>query len=83
MQLKLKFKDFSISQPGSTVVTTLTDGESRSKNCGLLKIYKRRFDIVPIKLETVRPFVYDKIDLTDTGYTNEIGAIDDISGTIN
>lgn len=55
-------------------MTTLTDGESRSKNCGLLKIYKRRFDIVPIKLETVRPFVYDKIDLTDTEYTNEIGA---------
>lgn len=52
-------------------MTTLTDGESRSKNCGLLKIYKRRFDIVPIKLETVRPFVYDKIDL----------ATDNISGT--
>lgn len=49
---------FHIYQPGSTVVTSLIAPESKPKGMGLLEINKQSFRIIPMKLDTVRPFVY-------------------------
>lgn len=71
---------FFVCQPGSSVATSLSDGESRQKHCGILKIHKKNFVIEPIILETVRPFVFDNIDMTD--FADEIGIHNDITGTV-
>lgn len=65
-----KTNNFYISQPGSSVATSLAAGEALQKHCGLLLINKNKFDMRPIKLETVRPFVFDSITLSD--HTEEI-----------
>ncbi|CAO1416975.1 unnamed protein product [Diamesa serratosioi] len=59
-----------ISQPGSSVATSLSEGESIDKHCGILKIHKKEFEMIPIKLKTVRPFVFESVDLDD--YVDEL-----------
>ncbi|XP_055702150.1 double-strand break repair protein MRE11 [Phlebotomus papatasi] len=61
---------FFVSQPGSTVATSLSEGESLPKHCGILKIYRKQFDMVSIKLQTVRPFVFGNLSLDD--YEDEL-----------
>ncbi|KAF2896176.1 hypothetical protein ILUMI_09999 [Ignelater luminosus] len=52
-----------ISQPGSSVATSLASGESLSKNIGLLKVCKQEFVMIPLPLKTVRPFLIDELIL--------------------
>lgn len=59
-----------ISQPGSSVATSLSEGESIDKHCGILRIHKKEFEMVPIKLKTVRPFVFESVNLDD--YVDEL-----------
>lgn len=73
-------KCFFVCQPGSSVATSLSDGESKTKHCGILKIHKKNMDMLPIKLETVRPFIFDNIDMTEC--FDEIGLVDDISDKV-
>uniref|UniRef100_A0A182QWK1 Double-strand break repair protein n=1 Tax=Anopheles farauti TaxID=69004 RepID=A0A182QWK1_9DIPT len=54
---------FYVSQPGSTVATSLSEGEAIPKCCGLLSIHKGLFRMDPIPLKSVRPFVFESIDL--------------------
>lgn len=54
---------FHVSQPGSSTPTSLSEGESIKKHCGILQVYKDKFKMIPIPLETVRPFVYKSINL--------------------
>lgn len=56
---------FSVVQPGSSVATALAQGESVSKHVGLLTINRKEFNIEPIRLKTVRPFVMKDIVLSD------------------
>lgn len=56
-------KHFFVSQPGSSVATSLSEGEAIEKHCGLLLIHNKEFKLEPIKLKTVRPFVFETIDL--------------------
>lgn len=58
-------KSFHISQPGSSVATSLSEGESIDKHIGLLYVCNEKFKLEPIKLQTVRPFVFKSIDLHD------------------
>ncbi|KAH8403070.1 hypothetical protein KR222_003891, partial [Zaprionus bogoriensis] len=58
-------RDFYVSQPGSSVPTSLAKGESLKKHVGLLEIYKTKFQLKPLPLQTVRPFVFDSINLAD------------------
>ncbi|XP_055531500.1 double-strand break repair protein MRE11 [Wyeomyia smithii] len=58
-------KKFYVSQPGSTVATSLAEGESIDKCCGLLSIYKKQFRLDPIPLQTVRPFIFESINLAN------------------
>ncbi|XP_067005456.2 double-strand break repair protein MRE11 [Anabrus simplex] len=55
---------FFITQPGSPVATSLCEGEAEEKHIALLKVNKKNFQIRPIKLKTVRPFVIDTIQLS-------------------
>ncbi|EDV98821.1 double-strand break repair protein MRE11 [Drosophila grimshawi] len=63
-------RDFYVSQPGSSVATSLAKGESIKKHVGILEIYKTKFNLKPIPLQTVRPFVFDSIDLDE--YVDEL-----------
>lgn len=54
-----------ITQPGSSVATSLSEGEAIEKKIGLLKIHKETFKIEPIVLKTVRPFVFEQLLLKD------------------
>ncbi|TPX61200.1 hypothetical protein PhCBS80983_g01238 [Powellomyces hirtus] len=56
-------QDFHITQPGSSVATSLCEGESVPKHIAILKITGMDFQIQPIRLRTVRPFVMDEVIL--------------------
>lgn len=50
---------------GSSIATSLCEGESKPKHVGLLKINKDQFKMKALKLKSVRPFIFDNIDLRD------------------
>ncbi|CAG0883308.1 unnamed protein product [Darwinula stevensoni] len=54
-----------ILQPGSSVVTSLCEGEARPKHINLLQIHARRFKCDQIPLETVRPFIMEDFILSE------------------
>ncbi|KXS12353.1 DNA repair exonuclease [Gonapodya prolifera JEL478] len=55
---------FFVTQPGSSVATSLCEGEAVSKHVALLKISgSSTFHLTPIRLKSVRPFVMDEIIL--------------------
>ncbi|XP_002069265.2 double-strand break repair protein MRE11 [Drosophila willistoni] len=58
-------RDFYVTQPGSSVPTSLAEGESIKKHVGLLEIYKNKFQLKPLPLKTVRPFIFESINLND------------------
>jgi double-strand break repair protein MRE11 len=59
---------FHVYQPGSSVVTSLIQAESKSKSIGLLEVHLDKFRIIPLKLETVRPFIYQQFELRNYAY---------------
>lgn len=61
---------FSLLQLGSSVATSLSEGESKQKFIGLLEISNDTFQYTPIKLETVRPMIFKTIDLRDESCLN-------------
>lgn len=63
-------KTFFVSQPGSSVATSLSEGESIEKHIALLYVCDTQFKCEPIKLQTVRPFVFKSINLQD--YDDEL-----------
>lgn len=63
--------DFRITQPGSSVATSLCPGEAKQKHVGILKVHQKKFRIDKLPLRTVRPFVFDILSLdefSDIGY---------------
>ncbi|TMW48772.1 hypothetical protein DOY81_006150 [Sarcophaga bullata] len=58
-------RDFYVCQPGSTVPTSLAEGESIRKHVAILEIYKNKFQIKPIPLKSVRPFVFESVKVMD------------------
>ncbi|XP_037822124.1 double-strand break repair protein MRE11 [Lucilia sericata] len=58
-------RDFYVCQPGSTVPTSLAEGESLRKHVAVLEIYKDKFQMKPIPLQTVRPFVFESVNIMD------------------
>lgn len=58
-------RDFYISQPGSSVVTSLSEGEcNRPKTVAILEITCKAFQLKPIVLKSPRPFVMGDISLS-------------------
>ena len=68
-----EYGDFMVSQPGSSVVTSLIEGEAKQKQVFILEVKADKnapddapmWRAVPQPLETVRPFKYRQISLID------------------
>lgn len=58
-------KDTYIIQPGSSVATSLSEGESIEKKVGILEVRGKEFKMTPILLRTVRPFIFKSIDIKE------------------
>ena len=71
---------FHIYEPGSSVATSLIQAESNPKHIGLCEINQDKFRIIPIKLETQRPFIYDQFELKQ--YSDKIKTQEDIEHLI-
>ncbi|XP_029458214.1 double-strand break repair protein MRE11 isoform X2 [Rhinatrema bivittatum] len=56
---------FYVSQPGSSVVTSLSPGEAAKKHVGLLRIQGKKMNMQKIALRTVRQFLIDDLVLAD------------------
>ena len=56
---------FRISQPGSSVATSLSVGEAETKKVGLLDIRGRDFRLLPLVLTQVRSFVMGSVSLAE------------------
>ncbi|PWY96930.1 DNA repair exonuclease [Testicularia cyperi] len=72
-------KRYHITQPGSSVATSLSHGETVEKCVAIIHIEQTDFLIEPIPLQTVRPFVMDDMNLADeledAGLSSERGDI--------
>lgn len=58
-------QEFTISQPGSSVATSLSPGEAKQKHVALLQINGKTCRFKKVRLKTVRPFARRDITLTD------------------
>ncbi|XP_010539183.1 PREDICTED: double-strand break repair protein MRE11 [Tarenaya hassleriana] len=58
---------FHVTQPGSSIATSLIDGESKPKHVLLLEIKGNQYRPTKIPLTSVRPFEYTEIVLKDEG----------------
>ncbi|KAL7424851.1 meiotic recombination [Cryptotrichosporon argae] len=58
-------KPYYITQPGSSVATSLAPGEALPKHVGILSIQDSQFQIAEIPLKTVRPFELDEVVLAE------------------
>nr|WJN24888.1 double-stranded break repair protein [Pseudozyma thailandica] len=58
-------KRYHITQPGSSVATSLSQGETTEKCVAIIHVEKTDFMIQPIPLQTVRPFVMDDMVLSE------------------
>ncbi|KAK1216639.1 meiotic recombination [Marasmius sp. AFHP31] len=83
-------KNYYISQPGSSVATSLADGESLEKHVALLSIHgKKDFQLEPIPLRTVRPFVIEDVILSELAeeegfdITDQIAISKSLKGKVN
>ncbi|KAM6173459.1 double-strand break repair protein MRE11 isoform 3-T3 [Erethizon dorsatum] len=56
---------FYVSQPGSSVVTSLSPGEAVKKHVGLLRIKGRKMNMHKIPLQTVRQFFMEDVVLAN------------------
>jgi len=54
-------KSFSLIQPGSSVATALSEGESKKKHVVLFEINRERYRTINYPLESVRPFIHDNV----------------------
>ncbi|GAA95975.1 uncharacterized protein L969DRAFT_26055 [Mixia osmundae IAM 14324] len=63
---------YFITQPGSTVSTSLIEAEAAPKTVALLSIQGKDFQIDPIVLRTVRPFKYKEISLAEVQENDEV-----------
>ncbi|KAH6587197.1 hypothetical protein BASA50_001330 [Batrachochytrium salamandrivorans] len=72
-------KNFYVTQPGSSVATSLCEGESSTKHVGILSVQGTVFAVEKVRLKTVRPFIMDEVILSkvpglyakDQGTVNE------------
>lgn len=58
-------RSYRICQPGSTVITSLSQGEEPPKSVALLTIAGKDYTVKRRELQTVRPFVLEDFDLEE------------------
>ncbi|KAI0692701.1 Mre11 DNA-binding presumed domain-containing protein [Cytidiella melzeri] len=64
-------KRYHICQPGSSVATSLAEGESIEKHVALMEVHGKEYRLTPIPLRTVRPFIMDEVILSDAAEDEE------------
>lgn len=55
----------NIEITGSSIATSLCEGEAKPKHIGILSVNKMDFKLQSIKLQTVRPFIFDNLIIQD------------------
>ncbi|KAL8287436.1 hypothetical protein RQP46_003294 [Phenoliferia psychrophenolica] len=65
-------KKYHIVQPGSSIATSLAKGEAIPKHVSLLTIQGKEFEMQPIRLRSVRPFVWDEISLVEAAEGDDV-----------
>jgi len=68
---------FRIIQPGSSVATSLTEGESMRKHVGILDIRGSQFRMVAVPLMNVRSFAMGQVTLSQSNLDQEDPRIDE------
>ncbi|KAG9298922.1 hypothetical protein G9A89_015944 [Geosiphon pyriformis] len=63
---------FYITQPGSSVATSLVDGEAKPKHVAILRVKGKDYKLEKIRLQSVRPFVVDEVDLSSISQSDLI-----------
>lgn len=63
--------EYHITQPGSSVATSLSEGEAIPKCVGLLKVHKKKFLLEAIPLRTVRPFVFRDLCASEFNFEDD------------
>ena len=61
---------FRITQPGSSVATSLTAGEARRKKVGILDVRGQQFRLLSVPLSSVRAFAVGDVNLGDVARSN-------------
>jgi double-strand break repair protein MRE11 len=64
---------FQVMQPGSSVATSLMPGEAVEKQVTILSVTGREFKSEPIRLRSVRPFIFRDVILADDAQAVKIG----------
>jgi double-strand break repair protein MRE11 len=59
---------FSVIQPGSSVATSLCEGEAVRKHVGILSIKGKKATMKKILLKTVRPFIMETVYLSTDSF---------------
>ncbi|KAI8644707.1 Metallo-dependent phosphatase-like protein [Parasitella parasitica] len=59
-----EYDRFHITQPGSSVATSLSEGESQPKHIGLLRIQGTEYSMESIRLKTTRPLQFTTVTLS-------------------
>ena len=65
MELKRSPGGFFVLQPGSSVVTSLVAAEAKQKSVGIFEINNKNCRLIPIPLQTIRPFVIREVVLAE------------------
>lgn len=73
---------FRITQPGSSVATSLTEGESMRKHVGILDVRGSQFRMTAVPLMQVRSFVMGQIVLSESNVDPEDPRIEEAVGEL-
>ncbi|KAK4494168.1 hypothetical protein PRZ48_014466 [Zasmidium cellare] len=68
---------FHVMQPGSSIATSLVKGEAEPKQVAIVTVTGTDFDVEPIRLKSVRPFVIKEIILQNAEEMKEAAFIND------
>mmetsp|Transcript_3509 Transcript_3509/g.10109 ORF Transcript_3509/g.10109 Transcript_3509/m.10109 type:complete len:620 (+) Transcript_3509:975-2834(+) len=63
VQQKVSNSECGVLQAGSTVATSLSEGEAKPKHCFLFEVRGAKYRFIKHRLETVRPFAYSTVSL--------------------
>ncbi|GAX85793.1 hypothetical protein CEUSTIGMA_g13208.t1 [Chlamydomonas eustigma] len=58
-------KSSKVLQPGSSVVTSLSEGEAKRKHLFMLEVKNNAYRVINYPLTTVRPFIFETVALKD------------------
>lgn len=69
-------RNFYVVQPGSSIATSLSEGEACEKAVALLEVRGKEFKVTRLPLKTVRPLIFEDIALEDELSKTSANALD-------